>query len=249
MEQARTEQLMQWQHTVPGRHARAWMHRQVNALVGNTFGYHAIQIGLPHWDLLRANRIANKFCTVDTENLHIVRKGLVICVPEQLPFESESVDLMVLPHALECSEQPHQILREVERVLRPEGKAIFAGLNPYSLWGLRDRIPGLESHLPVAPAQYVSQARLEDWLELLSFDVTQANQGVYMPYCQSRRWLHRWAFMDTLALRGWPLSGAVYVVEAIKRVSAAKMVGLEWKRVPPKFKSRAVAAARRDANI
>ena len=249
MEQARAVQLMQWQHTVAGRHARAWIHRQVNTLVGNTFGYHAIQIGLPHWDLLRANRIANKFCTTETQSLDIVRKGVVICVPEQLPFESESVDLMVLPHTLECSQLPHQILREVERVLRPEGKAVFAGLNPYSLWGIRDRVPGLEAHLPVSPAHYVSQTRLEDWLELLSFDVTQTHQGAYMPYCQSRQWLRRWAFMDTLALRGWPLQGAVYVVEAIKRVNAAKLVGLEWKKAPPRFKSRAVAAARRDANM
>jgi ubiquinone/menaquinone biosynthesis C-methylase UbiE len=56
---------------------------------------------------------------------------------DALPFDSASLDLVVLPHTLELASDPHQTLREVERVLVPEGRVVIVGFNPASLWGLR----------------------------------------------------------------------------------------------------------------
>jgi ubiquinone/menaquinone biosynthesis C-methylase UbiE len=56
-----------------------------------------------------------------------------------LPFAANSLDLVVLPHTLELSLDPHATLREVERVLVPEGRVVISGLNPASLWGLRQQ--------------------------------------------------------------------------------------------------------------
>jgi ubiquinone/menaquinone biosynthesis C-methylase UbiE len=50
-----------------------------------------------------------------------------------------SLDLVTLPHTLEMHVDPHATLREVERVLVPEGRVVICGLNPASLWGLRQR--------------------------------------------------------------------------------------------------------------
>ena len=57
--------------------------------------------------------------------------------PDFLPIETNSIDLVLLPHILEFSSNPHQILREVQRVLMPEGHVIVCGFNPRSLWGVR----------------------------------------------------------------------------------------------------------------
>ena len=57
--------------------------------------------------------------------------------PRPCRFPNASLDLLVLPHTLELSVDPHMALREVERVLVPEGRVVIAGLNPLSLWGLR----------------------------------------------------------------------------------------------------------------
>ena len=186
--------VAQWFHTTSGRYARAWEHKQVNTMVANTFGYHAIQLGLPHWDLLRANRIPHKVCTYGALDNDINRKGLLLCNPEALPFDTESVDLIVLPHVLECSTDPHQVLREANRVLVPEGQLVITGFSPFSLWGMRDRIPGLEQLMPVLPSHHLSQHRVCDWLSLLSFDIEQTTQGCFAPHCTSRKWLRRWAF-------------------------------------------------------
>ena len=59
--------------------------------------------------------------------------------PAALPFAAASLDLLLLPHTLELSLDPHATLREVERVLVPEGRVVISGLNPASLWGLRQR--------------------------------------------------------------------------------------------------------------
>ena len=57
--------------------------------------------------------------------------------PAQLPIASQTIDLLLLPHVLEFSAHPHQILREAERVLMPEGQSDYQRLQSFSLWGLR----------------------------------------------------------------------------------------------------------------
>src|SRR3546814_13021027 len=106
-------------------------------MVSNVFGYHAIQIGLPHWDLLRANRIPFKGRTRVLFDDAANAGAVVVADPENLPFDSQSIDLLVLPHVLETSTGSHQILREAERVLMPEGRVVISGFNHWSLWGAK----------------------------------------------------------------------------------------------------------------
>jgi ubiquinone/menaquinone biosynthesis C-methylase UbiE len=68
----------------------------------------------------------------------------------ELPFATQSLDLVVLPHVLEFAAEPHQVLREVERVLIPEGQVIICGFNPSSLWGMRQVAGRLTGALPAA---------------------------------------------------------------------------------------------------
>lgn len=235
--------LKQWLNTEPGCYARTWEQQQMSDLSANVFGYHAIQIGMPHWDLLRNNRILRKWYTHTQPEATAAGTSLVLCVPEQLPFASESIDLLILPHALEMSYDPHQVLREVQRVLVPEGQVILSGFNPWSLWGIRDRLPGLESLMPVAPSQQLSVWRVADWLALLSFEVTTELTGCYSPLCSQARWLQRWGFMDKLGARWWPMLGAVHVIKATKRVNSITMVGIDWpKKTTSPLSSAAVAS-------
>ena len=141
--------LNNWLLTEPGRYVRSWEQRYMSRLLRQVFGYHAVQIGLPQWDFMRHNRVLHKWCTTQQSALQQATHRLVLCTAEQLPFANESIDLLVLPHTLETSSDPHQVLREVERVLVPEGSVIISGFNPWSLWSLSDRVPGLESRFPI----------------------------------------------------------------------------------------------------
>lgn len=230
-----------WFQTAIGRHIRAFEQRKINRLVANIFGYHAVQMSLPDWDLLRTNRIMHKWYTQQSINPSMVKTNLIAAQPEALPFETQSIDLILLPHVLENAYDPHQVLREVERVLVPEGQVVVTGFNPLSLWGVRERLPGIEPKLPAPVSHWVSPHRVADWLELLSFDMEDSFLGGYIPYCEQLSWIRRWQFMELIGRRWWPIGGAVYVVRAVKRVSGIRMVGLEWSKVKRRHRARSVA--------
>jgi SAM-dependent methyltransferase len=166
-----------------------------------------------------------------------------------LPFAAGSLDLVVLPHTLELSDDPHATLREVERVLVPEGRVVISGLNPASLWGLRQRrgrwLRGLGQGQLFLPEQghVIGYWRLRDWLRLLDFEVESARFGVYRPALSSARWLERFAWMERMGARWWPILGAVYFVVAVKRVRGMRLIEPAWRQ--PRRRSAAPAAAAR----
>ena len=216
--------LERWLASTPGRHVLAWEQRQVDDLVTDIFGYHALQVGLLQADFLRANRIPLRQKTGDTNGAHF------LCQFSALPIASNSTDLVVLPHVLEFSEEPHQILREVERILIPEGQLVIVGFNPLSLWGLKRRFDR-SGDFPWN-GSYLSLNRLKDWLKLLGFEVDRGSLGCCIPPVDRLRWLQRWQTIDNTRERWWNFSGGVYVLRAIKRMHGMRLITPDWKKKP-----------------
>lgn len=210
-----------WLESPQGRYVMAWEQAKVDTLVADLFGYNALQLGLPQFDFLAHNRIPLRQVAGMVEGVD------VLCDFRELPFASNSVDLIVMPHVLEFHDNPHQILREVERILIPDGQLVIAGFNPLSLWGVRRRVTHHRSSFP-ANGDYISVLRLKDWLQLLSFEVDRANFGCYAPPYHQERWIRRWHFMETAGNRWWSFAGAVYLLRAIKRVRGMRLIMPGW---------------------
>ena len=211
-----------WFETPKGHYVLGWEQRQFDAAVEDVFGFNAVQAGLPEIDFLRESRIPLK-----------VRAGLdercnLRTEPTQLPLASQSIDLLVLPHVLEFSSQPHQILREAERVLMPEGSIVVSGFNPLSLWGARRALGWNREEYPWH-ARFIGLLRLKDWFALLGFELTGGRFGCYAPPVSNSRWLERFAFMEKAGDRWWPICGGVYVVRAIKRNVGMRLVTPAWR--------------------
>ena len=155
-----------------------------------------------------------------------------------LPFDEASVDLVVLPHTLEFSPDPHATLREVQRVLVHEGRVAISGLNPASLWGFRQyrahlyRSVGSGSLYLPDGCEFIGHWRLRDWLRLLEFELESVAFGCYRPAVRGAGTLARFEWMDRMGARWWPVLGAAYVVVAVKRTQGAKLVGASWKKAP-----------------
>lgn len=218
-----------WLVSPTGRYVLEWEQLQFDRLVGDIFGYHAIQIGLPQADFLRANRIPLRCKAGDFGSVE------VCCDPIALPFANASIDLVVLPHMLEFSQAPHQILREVERILIPEGRVLIAGFNPLSLWGLKQRIK--ENERFPWNGDYLSLSRLRDWLRLLGFDVERDTLGCYVPPVEQQQWLRRWRFLEGAGRRWWAFSGAIYLLQAIKRTPGMRLITPNWRNKPLRAKA------------
>jgi SAM-dependent methyltransferase len=228
--------MQQWFETPPGRYLLDWERAEFDRAVSDIFGYHALQLGLPELDALAANRMPHKWFALNAaEAIDTTRKPALITEYAALPFEENSLDLVVLPHSLELNVDPHATLREVERVLVPEGKVVVCCLNPASLWGLRQRRGHLyqrlgfgELYLPDA-GEFIGYWRLRDWLRLLNFEVESSSFGCYRPAMATEQWLSRFEWMDRVGERWWPIFGAAYFIVAIKRVRGAKMIGAVWR--------------------
>ena len=228
--------MHEWFETPPGRYLLAWERAEFDRAVADIFGYHALQMGLPELDALSANRMPHKWLALgDAGAQQSPVKPDIITNYSALPFEENSLDLVVLPHSLELNVDPHTTLREVERVLVPEGKVVICCLNPASLWGLRQRRAHVyrrlgfgELYLPDA-GEFIGYWRLRDWLRLLSFEVEASSFGCWRPAMASEKWLQRTEWMDGAGARWWPILGAVYLVVATKRVRGMRMVGKLWK--------------------
>lgn len=214
---------------------RNWEHARLDELTVDIFGFNATQLGLPQIQALRANRMPHTWLT-DTnipsaDNDNDARRIVVVQDFEELPYASASIDLIVLPHVLEFATEPHQVLREVERVLIPEGQLIICGFNPYSFWGARQMLGRLsESYFLPQEGEFISLPRMRDWLKLLNMEVSNGYFGCYAPPCESEKWLNRFSFMENIGERWWPYLGAVYVVQAIKRVKGMHLIGPALKK-------------------
>ena len=217
--------------------------------MADLFGFHALQLGLPN-----STRCAPTACrTVGLRTIRAPMIGLparelpapsrrptrrvgavaLHCDFDALPFPSQSLDLVVLPHALELARDPHETLREVERVLVPEGRVVIVGFNPASLWGLRQRLGRCASAWAAQRALFLPRAgefigywRLRDWLRLLSFEVEAGASAATARRSRSQRWLERLDWMERTGDRWWPVFGAVYFLVAVKRVRGMRLVGL-----------------------
>jgi len=225
--------LSDWFATPKGEYVLRWEQAQLDSAVEDVFGFNAVQVGLPQFDLLRQNRIPLR-----------TRVGLdpasdLIADSGALPLASGSVDLVALPHVLEFSAHPHRILREAARVLMPDGQIVISGFNPLSLWGMKRALGPRRNEYPWC-GRFIGLLRLKDWLQLLSFELNGGRFGCYAPPFANPAWLSRFLFMEKAGARWWPIMGGVYVVRAVKRVHGMRLIAPAWRK--ERARRRALAA-------
>jgi len=214
--------LSGWLSTPQGSYVLGWELAQYDSAVDDAFGFRAVQVGLPEVDFLRQNRIPFRF------TLALEPGAGLAADPLQLPLASQSVDLVVLPHVLEFHPHPHEVLREVERVLMPEGHVVISGFNSGSLWRMRQMFT-FDRKSPW-DAKFIGLLRLREWLRLLGFELNGGMFGCYAPPFRQSRWLERFAFMEKAGARWWPIAGGIYVVRAVKRVQGMRLVTPAWRQ-------------------
>jgi len=221
--------LRGWFQNAPGQMLLAQEQVCLEQLLIGLFGHYLIQLGFAGsgLDLSGASRFRS-YVVLDAHPKHQADASSVLGDVEQLPVMTDSVDVVLMPHTLDFSSDPHQVLREAERVLIPEGRLIILGFNPWSLWGLWHLFYRRSGVVPWC-GQFLAQRRIHDWLSLLGFSVEKSHYLMFRPPLKREGIMGRLEGMEQLGQRYWtPLSG-VYVVQAVKRVSTMTLVGSSWK--------------------
>lgn len=153
----------------------------------------------------------------------------VCSVADALPFDMRSINIAVLPHTLEFAARPHQILREVDRVLAADGHVVIFGFNPISLWGIWRLALGWKRQVPWS-GQFYRLSRVQDWLTLLGFETVSGSMIYYRPPVQNERVSNRLRFLERAGDRWWPIGAAVYVLVARKREYGMPLIYPRWKK-------------------
>ena len=208
------QELQDWYATPAGQILSNELQDKLEQLLPSLFGYYALQIGAisNDMDLLNSSSIGQKvYMAVNPE------QGNVTASPLALPFPQDTLDLIVLPHTLDFSHEPHQVLREVHRVLISEGHIVLIGFNPISMMGLSKLALMRSKRVPWAGHFYTAR-RLKDWLSLLDFTVLGIEHVGLRPPVQNLRVQQRLEFLNKIDRYGMGRFGGVQIIVAMKRV-------------------------------
>lgn len=221
--------LCAWFDSPLGRSLQAIETNQLRAILPRLYGLVALQLGsVGKLDMMDG-------CPAPTRVvLDLLRNDNAATVqgfPEALPFDTRSVDIALLPHTLDFADDPHQVLREVDRVLVPEGHVVILGFNPLSLWGIRRLFARRLGRVPWC-GNFLGLARLKDWLQLLEYKLMGGHMMYYRPPLQNERVMDRLYFLDKVGDRWLPMMAAAYVVVAKKRVFGVTPLRPRLRRKP-----------------
>lgn len=227
------QQLQRWYATPLGLNLQQSEQSVLEQVLPNLFGFHLLQLGRPMAaDMLRSSRIAHRMIIDDIPQALCgeIQKGegRLIGQPEMLPIASDSIDVALLPHTLEYLPRPHDVLREVERILIPEGHVAILGFNPWSLFGLRRLSCGWRNISPWC-GHFYSTLRLKDWLALLGFDTVLVQHYFFRPPLQNDAIMRRLSVMERGGRRYWSPFGGGYLLVAKKRVSTLTPIKPRWR--------------------
>ncbi len=222
--------MREWFGQQPGLSYLEQEKASLNELLPKLFGYYLIQLGMAESldDIMQECRIGSCLVLATDKSSDPVRIDAQVSIPH-LPIASDSVDAVLLPHTLDFTPNPHQVLREAERILIPEGRIIISGFNPWSIWGLYRLMLQHRGRVPWC-AQFISLFRLQDWLRLLNFNVEIIKPVMYRPPLKSEALLSKLQFLENANPKYFSFVSAGYVVQAVKRVTTLTPIRPGWKK-------------------
>lgn len=156
-----------------------------------------------------------------------------LCELERLPFDDEALDVVILRHTLDYAQNPHQVLREVERVLVSHGTLVIVGFNPFSFQGLwRFVMQWFSSHC-LWRWNALRAGRISDWLQLLECEPQQVLRGFYRPPVNNATVLKSLSWFEKLGARLKLPFGGYYILVAKKERSQPVNRKPVWRKLAP----------------
>ncbi|WP_286238692.1 class I SAM-dependent methyltransferase [Neptuniibacter halophilus] len=220
-------QLKAWFDTELGKELLEAESAVVDGLLQGLYGVHLAQFSIDsRVQLFSQSQVSHCFSLVPQMELGMA-DNCIVADNAEVPLAHESVDVVVLHHALDFTASPHQVLREASRILRPGGHVLIVGFNPLSYWGMY-RFCWRKKALPPWSGHFISHGRLSDWLKLLELTELRHLSGYHRLPFESGRWRKRLGFIGGLAKRGPGHSGAFSVLLARKDIAGMTPLRSGW---------------------
>lgn len=230
------DRLEQWWEGPVGQALLAEEQPLVDRSLRDIYGFHLMQLGVSRKiDLTGASTINHRFALSPAFGLPGQESqglGRGQADLERIPLGSETIDLAVLHHVLEFSQQPHQLLRETARVLIPRGYVVVMGFNPFSWFGLFKQFGRLFTRRAQWRHHSLRLGRVIDWLRLLDFEPVQVSHGFYRWPIGHPKIMERTRWMERVRATQLPMGG-FYFILARKDVVGMTPIKPSWKKFNP----------------
>jgi len=213
--------ITDWLQLSEGQYLQKQTQHLVNNAIRHCFGYHLLKLGQLSTQLkTNVCPIKHQINCAESGNDIGIRSDL-----NHLPFQDSTIDACILVHELDFSSDPHQLLREIERVLTLDGILIISGYNPYSLFGFKSLLTPKDVHT----ARLFSPNRVVDWLHLLGFEIKQKQHFDYISPQPKGRLAK---LVESIGQRYLSFFCSVYFIEAKKQSTPMTPVksGFEFRR-------------------
>ncbi|HKD47929.1 MAG TPA: methyltransferase domain-containing protein [Rhizomicrobium sp.] len=132
---------------------------------------------------------------------------------DALPFPDAFFDIALVVHGLEEAEGLRPLLRQLWRVLAPEGRLLIVAANRASLWAQLERSP-------FGHGRPFSRTELDRLLRGAMFVPERWRQALYAPPIASRALTGSGAGWERFGGRFFPALGGVHIAEASKSLYA-----------------------------
>lgn len=231
------QQLETWYQRPAGKYLLEQERVLAKRLLEQVFGYHLLQIGVTRdQPLVEECGLNHRIYMGATTNgaVGLVSEG------DSLPLANDSIDAVILHHALDFAPDPHQLLREVQRVLSPQGRVVILGFNPWSLAGMGSRLRALAPGRLWRASNRLSAHRVRDWLNLLGCEVETLRHTYATPPRGNGRVARLLQKVDGFATRQNLYFGGVYAMRAQKFVSTLTPTR---QRVPSSMRGQLIGLA------
>jgi SAM-dependent methyltransferase len=213
-----------WQDLPLGDELRCLIEKEIAEVSRKFFGYHLVRLGhLSSQIELAACPIKHQINITSNSQTYTS----LVATSDDLPLSDKSVDAFLLAHELDFSKDPHQILREVDRTIMPNGYLVITGFNPLSLCGLFKYLPINKGNI-LHEARFFSCARVKDWLQLLGFEIVDVKHLLFNELFLNRK-LRASSKWDQWCHEYLPLLTSMYVIVARKREIPLSMIKPKWK--------------------
>jgi len=199
----------------------------VDRLVATLFGVHLAQFSVDsRVKLYEESPVTHCFSVIPSIELGLDEHNIV-ADNKDIPLAHESVDVVLLHHALDFTDSPHQVLREASRILRPGGHVVIVGFNPLSPWGLF-RLFSRKKDQPPWNAHFISHRRLSDWLQLLHLTELRHITGYYSQAFEKATFRSRLSCIRNSIKRSPAHNGAFTVMLARKDIAGMTPLRSGW---------------------
>jgi SAM-dependent methyltransferase len=225
-----------WQDLPNGEVIKRGIEGQLSEVSRQFFGYHLVKLGTLSASLaLPQLTIKHRVSQFRPEHIGMEQEAVsqVIAKSSSLPYQENSVDTFILSHELDYSQDPHQVLREVDRCIIADGHLVITGFNPFSYAGLAKLLPIKTSNL-LHDARFFPCLRVKDWLHLLGYEVIFERKLVFSELIFERK-LDLESSLQKWMQKYIGFLGVVYVLVAKKREYPLSLIKPKWKKSVPKF--------------